>query len=283
MLLMWTSPAGAQPADDDLPAGVRVAGDLEFAAPDGHDLKLDLYWHPDAEEPTPLVIWVHGGAWRGGGKSNPRPALHLLEHGYAVASVQYRLSQHATFPAQIQDVKAAVRWLRAQAGEYKIDPARFGAFGPSAGGHLVAMLGTSGDVVAWEVGEHLDQSSRVQAVVDWFGPSDFLRMNDVPGRIDHDAPDSPESQLVGAPIQERPDLTAAADPGTYATPDDPPILIMHGLDDKLVIPGQSELLHAKLQEAGAPSTLVLLEGLGHGGDGWSEQLSRVVAFFDEHL
>ena len=119
-----------------------------------------------------------------------------------MASIEYRLSHQAIFPAQTKDCKAVVRWLKANAEYYRIDPYRFGAWGSSAGGHLVALLGTSGWVDSWEVGDNLHQTSCVQAVCDWFGPTDFLRMNDVPGEIDHDAFNSPESQLIGGLIQE---------------------------------------------------------------------------------
>jgi acetyl esterase/lipase len=270
------------------PAGLAtvqepVHADLVYASAGDRVLTLDLYLPQDAPAPVPLIVWVHGGAWRTGSKANPRPALSLLERGYAVATIGYRLSQEATFPAQIQEVKAAVRWLRAHAGPYGLDSDRFGAFGPSAGGHLVALLGTAGHVEEWEIGDHLNWSSRVQAVVSWFGPSDFLRMNDMPGAMDHDAPDSPESQLVGAPIREHPHLARRASPITYITPGAPPFLLMHGDRDALVIPNQSELLHEALVRAGVASTLHILPGLGHGGAGWDEHLPLVHAFLDLHL
>ena len=148
--------------------------------------------------------------------NNPK---EYLKDGYAGASLNYRLSQHALFPAQLEDVKAAVRWLRANAETYRLDPNRFAAWGSSAGGHLVAMLGTTGDVAEFEVGENLKMSSRVQAVVDYFGPTDFLQMDaqSLPDGLVHDAPDSPESQLVGGPIQEHQDRVARANPITYVS------------------------------------------------------------------
>src|SRR5260221_4919549 len=155
----------------------------------------------------------------------------MLDQGYAVASLNYRLSGEALFPAQIEDCKAAVRWLRAHAKEYSLDPEHFGAWGSSAGGHLVALLGPSGDVKEFEKGPHLDQSSRVQAVCDYFGPTDFLQMDAhaIPdARLKHDLPNSPESRLIGGPIQENKDKVAKVNPITYVTPDDPPVLIVHG-------------------------------------------------------
>ena len=188
-----------------VPEGVTVYRDIAYVA-DGHERqKLDLYV-PETGENLPLIIWIHGGAWRGGDKKN-YIRREYLKAGYAGASLNYRLSQHAIFPAQIEDVKAAVRWLRANAETYGLDPNRFAAWGSSAGGHLVAILGTAGDVDKFEVGENLEVSSRVQAVVDYFGPTDFLQMDaqSLPDGLVHNAPDSPESQLVGGPIQEHKD------------------------------------------------------------------------------
>jgi acetyl esterase/lipase len=243
-----------------------VHRDLPYVS-HGHDRqKLDLYLPAQGERPLPLIIWIHGGAFRLGDKGGNVP-LDSLERGVAVASINYRLSQHALYPAQIEDCKAAVRWLRAHAAHYGLDPRRFAAWGPSAGGHLAAMLGTAGHVRAFEVGEHLDQSSRVRAVVDYFGPTDFLQMDAhrVPGGQVHDASDSPESELVGGPIQDHPDRVARANPITYVTPDAPPFLIVHGEVDPLVPHHQSELLVAALQEAGVPVSFYTVRGAGHGG------------------
>ena len=151
----------------------------------------------------PLIINIHGGAFKMGSKEQGVPTEYLAQ-GYAVASINYRLSQHAKFPAQIEDCKAAVRWLRAHADEYRLDPNHFAAWGASAGGHLAAMLGTTGDTKEFDVGANLDQSSRVQAVVDYFGPTDFLQMDAhrLPNGMVHDPANSPESELIGGAIQE---------------------------------------------------------------------------------
>ena len=239
--------------------------DLVYSRVDGKDLLLDLYLPDGQAAPVPVIMWVHGGAWRKGDKSGVRLLPHLLSRGYAMASINYRLSQEAIFPAQIYDCKAAVRWLRANAGAYGLDPARIGAWGSSAGGHLVALLGTSGGVAELEgAGGNPGFSSRVQAVCDWFGPSDFLRMDDTPGNMMHDAPDSPESQLVGGPIQENPDAVARANPITYISGDEPPFLIMHGDQDRTVPPAQSQLLYDALRAACADVALHFLAGAGHG-------------------
>ncbi len=263
-------------------------------------LKLDLYLPAEAADASvPLVIWVHGGAWWAGDKKSGRGAAKLLvPHGYAVASVRYRLSQEARFPAQIHDVKGAVRWLRAHASIYNLDEARFGAWGPSAGGHLVALLGTSADVDMYQIGEaqmdlegevggNQQFNSAVQAVSDYYGPTDFLRMNDFPSDIDHDAADSPESKLIGAAIQDHQDLSQLANPISYASSNDPPFLIVHGTADPLVAFNQSELLYAALKEKYAPDqkevSFIPIEGGGHGGFTSATLPGSVVAFFDRHL
>jgi acetyl esterase/lipase len=263
--------------------GVRTIKDLEYVA-DGHERqKLDLYLPRDGKN-WPLVVWIHGGAWRGGNKEGP-PALPLLRFGYAVASINYRLSQHATFPAQLEDCKAAIRWLRAHADEYGYNPDRIGVWGASAGGHLVAILGTTSDVKTFDVGENLDESSSVQAVVDFFGPTDFLRINAQAGaksRLDHDAPDSPESRLIGGPVLENPEKVKRANPIAYISADDPPFLIMHGEEDHTVPIGQSELLDAALKKAGVDSKFQRIPNAGHGFGG--PEIARTVrAFLDQHL
>src|SRR5437868_4772034 len=165
---------GGSPPVPQVPAGTKAHRDLEYVA-NGHERnKLDLFVPESADGPLPLIIWVHGGGWQAGSKDGCPPLRGgHTQRGYAVASINYRLSGHAPFPAQIEDCKAAIRWLRAHAKEYNLDPKRFGVWGSSAGGHLVALLGTSGDVKEFDVGANLDQSSRVQAVCDYFGPTDF--------------------------------------------------------------------------------------------------------------
>ena len=266
-----------------VPEGVTAHRDVAYVT-DGHERqKLDLYV-PDTGENLPLIIWVHGGAWRGGDKTN-YIRMEYLKTGYAGASLNYRLSQHAIFPAQIEDVKAAVRWLRANAETYRLDPNRFAAWGSSAGGHLVAMLGTTGDVAEFEVGENLKVSSRVQVVVDYFGPTDFLQMDaqSLPDGLVHDAPDSPESQLIGGPIQEYKDRVARANPITYVSKDDSLFLIVHGDQDKLVPYQQSVLLKDALEEAGVPVTFYRVEGGGHGWFRDPKVPALTKSFLEQHL
>ena len=267
-----------------VPEGVTAYRNLEFARVGKRALLLDLYV---PEEPTdelrPLIVWIHGGAWRAGSKRNCR-ALPFTTRGFVAASISYRLTQEATFPAQIHDCKAAIRWLRANAKNYRIDPERIGVWGSSAGGHLVALLGTSGDVPELEgdLGNQ-DQSSRVQAVCDFFGPTDFLRMDvdSLPGgEIIHDDPDSPESRLIGGPIQEHKQLAAAADPRTYASADDPPFLIVHGDQDPLVPWQQSKYLAESLRKHGARQVeFHKIAGAGHGFPGRPDIRKLVTNFF----
>lgn len=269
-----------KPKPPVLPPGTQVVRDVEYV-PNGHERqKLDLYVPKEGTRPLPLVVWIHGGGWRAGSKDNP-PVLWLLERGYAVASVNYRLSQHATFPAQIHDCKAAIRWLRANASKYGIDPNRIGVAGGSAGGHLVALLGTGGDVKELEGNLGVTGvSSRVQAVCDIFGPTDFLRFE--PMNRD---PKSLLAQLLGGTVEEKKELYRLASPVTHVSKDDPPFLILHGTADKLVPVSQSEILEQALKQAGVEVTLVKIEGAGHGGPQFNTpEIRKTMAdFFDKHL
>jgi acetyl esterase/lipase len=276
--------AQPRPAQPYVP-NLVVHRDIEYV-PGGHERqKLDLYLQIPATFKTPpraLIVWVHGGAWLGGNK-NPCPALRFVNQGYAVASINYPLSQHAIFPAQIEDCKAAIRWLRANAGRYNLDPNRIGVWGASAGGHLVALLGTTGDVKDFDVGPNAAVSSRVQAACDFFGPTDFTKMSSFPSTMKHDAPDSPESKLIGDPIQDNKDKVQRANPIAYVTKDDPPFLIVHGDKDPLVPHNQSEILLDALKKAGVEATLYTVRGGGHGGFKDPQVDILVTEFFRKHL
>ncbi|MCS7032436.1 MAG: alpha/beta hydrolase, partial [Phycisphaerae bacterium] len=180
-VVMFVSTACAQLTQPALPPGTRLLEDLSYV-PEGHPRqKLDLYLPPKPETPLPVVVWIHGGGWSSGSKDNP-PAVRLTSQGYAVASINYRLTDSATFPAQIHDAKAAIRWLRAHADHYGLDPARIGVWGASAGGQLALLLGVGADVPELEgtLGEHRDQSSRVACVVDYFGTVEFRKPKEFP-------------------------------------------------------------------------------------------------------
>jgi acetyl esterase/lipase len=282
--LSLAQPAAKQPRRRfPLPPGVKALKDLEYGKVDGRAMRLDLYLPEKADKPLPLIIWIHGGAWLAGSKDDPSPALRFTSDGYAVAQVGYRLSQEARFPAQIHDCKAAVRWLRANAAKYNLDPNKSVAWGSSAGGHLVALLGTSGGVTELEGHVNdLKDSSRVQAVVDWFGPTDFLHIGDAESDIGHNAPESPESKLIGGAVLENKDKAAKASPITYVAKGAPPFLIMHGDRDRTVPYSQSELLYAALKKAGVDVTFVPMKGAGHGFGG-PEAIAPVQEFLKRCL
>jgi acetyl esterase/lipase len=237
-------------------------------------------------------MYIHGGGWMSGSKSDDKP-LFLTAHGYAVASIDYRFSQEAHFPAQIHDCKAAVRWIRAHARFYNIDSAHIGVWGPSAGGHLAALLGTSGDVKELEGDEgNLDQTSRVQAVCDWYGPTDFLKIAEQSAQSGlarrgppADASDSLFSKLIGGAIQMNKEKVALANPLTFISKDDPPFLIMHGDKDSIIPLAQSEILRDALRKAGVEVQLVVLPGAHHSELDFRtpEIFQRVLDFFDAHL
>jgi len=287
-LLLLTAPLAAQaPATrrgPSLPEGTRALRDLAYVPNGSKAQALDLFLPAATGGHLPVVIWIHGGAWWAGSKSQC-PALGFLNHGYAVASVEYRFSQEAIFPAQIQDCQAALRFLRAHAQEYGLDPERFGVWGGSAGGHLVALLGTAGGTKTFPpIGGNEDQSDRVQAVCDWFGPADLTTMP-APKTDSPAAPNAkpgPLAQLLGGPVADHLDRAKAASPVTYVSKDAPPFLIMHGDKDPLVPLAQSQELDAALQKAGAKSTLFVVPGAGHGFGG-PDIFRRVADFFDTNL
>jgi acetyl esterase/lipase len=271
------------PPRDFVPKGATVTRDLAYV-PNGHARqKLDLYLpekKPDG--PLPVIVWIHGGEWRVGDKA-PCPADRFATEGYAVASINYRLSQDAKFPAQIHDSKAAIRWLRAHAKDYNLDADHIGAWGASAGGHLAALLATTAGLKELEgtEGGNLDQSSRIQAAADWFGPIDLLHMG-----TGHDAADSPESELFGGPVQDHKSQALLASPLTHLTKDAAPFLIMHGDKDDSVPLRQSELLAEALKKVGVKVIFHLVKDGGHGDEAFfrsKENWDLVTKFFDEHL
>lgn len=267
-----------------IPDSIKAVLDLPYAGTDNPRQKLDLYLPKTRknDRPLPVVVFIHGGAWQGGDKRGGyRMIAPLVESGdYIGVSVGYRLSGEAIWPAQIHDCKAAIRWLRANAEKYNLDPNKIGVTGTSAGGHLVAMLGTTGDVPNLEgtLGEHVKESSRVQCVVDQFGPTDLLAMGG-----SHNNPNSPESKLVGGAVQEMQKVAREASATTHVSQDDPPFLLIHGTNDRTVPFSQSELLNEALKKVGVEAILVPVEGGGHGGFPSKELSDRLRKFFDRHL
>ncbi|MCA9247382.1 MAG: alpha/beta hydrolase fold domain-containing protein [Planctomycetales bacterium] len=264
-------------------AAPRVEKDLEFAQVDGQSLKLDLYL-PEAEQPH-LVVWIHGGGWRSGSKANC-PLSWLAEHGYAVASISYRLSGVAKFPAQIHDCKGAVRWLRANAAKFGYRSDAIAVAGSSAGGHLAALMGTSADVKELEgdIGGHLDQSSRVAAVIDFYGATDFelrsqtqAHKTEIEGAVVY--------ELLGGPVTKNLALARLASAATHVTADDPPFLAFHGDKDNKVLLNQSQRIEQVYRDAKLPLDLHVLAGSGHGGSEFyiGERRELMRAFLDQHL
>ena len=283
----------AQPAGLPLPEGAEAHRDLAYVL-NGHERqKLDLYLpETPAGRPLPLIVHIHGGGWRGGSKF-PCPVVGMVAQGYIVASVEYRFSQKALFPAQIQDCKAAIRWLRANSTRYDIDPEHIGVTGGSAGGHLSALIGTTGGTnVFAPLGGNEEQSDRVQAVCDIYGPTDFSTVmqqaaddRNVRNIFTFNSSSDPYSLLIGASLEDNDDKTAAVSPVHYVNKDSPPTLILHGTHDTMVPFAQSEEFAAALKEKGVAVWLQALPGSGHGGPafGKPEIAALTMAFFDRHL
>lgn len=289
---------------------------LTYATVGGQPLLLDLYLPAGGASPRPLVIWIHGGGWSGGSRFPAGNAAALVQRGFAVASIDYRLTSQAgqwgsepvTFPAQIHDVKGAIRWLRANAAQFNFDHTRFGVWGSSAGGHLVALAATSGNAPQLEgdVGDNLAFWSGVQAGADYFGPTDILNMNlDVttpPGSaIDHDAWNSPESRLIGfdqpdqgvgvlranftnpaAPFPFYAALVTQVNPITWVDASDPPMFLAHGDSDTSVPWRQSLRLHNALDGVGVFNDFRIIPGAGHGNLG-SATTQATLDFFSARL
>jgi acetyl esterase/lipase len=263
---------------------------MEYAHVGAKRLTMDLYVPQGAQGPAPVVLWIYGSAWldRTLYVYGP-PILGLLERGYAVAQIDYRMtSEGYLFPAQVQDCKTAVRFLRARAAEFGLDPRRVGASGESAGGHLSALLGLAVDQPDLEGELHPGYSSAVQAVCDIYGPSDLLAMDQqrLPGGQVHDVADSPESRLVGGPIQENREKVARANPLTYIqgrTGRIPPFLLFHGDRDPNVPYGQSVLLYEALRAAGAKVAFHTIAGAGHSLAFFPQIEPTLIAFFCENL
>jgi acetyl esterase/lipase len=269
-----------------VPAGVKAERNIDYAGSGNVRQQLDLYVPERGSGPWPLVIWVHGGAWQTGSKEACR-ALFLSTRGFAVASINYRLVDAGHFPMQIEDCRAAIRYLRANAAKYRLDPDHFGVWGGSAGGHLVALLGTSAEETGWDqVGGDHGVSARVQAVCDFFGHTDFVSL--IEKRPFFPA-EGPIARLMGGPPKEKLDVARKASAVTFVSKDDPPFLIVHGDQDQTVPLRQSQILADRLKEAGVDVTLLVVKNGQHGLWGpKAEPDSRTInetvcTFFEKHL
>lgn len=288
----WPAPPASYPG------GVSATGDIIYAQPLHYrPLRLDLYRpHPDGR-PKPLIVHVHGGAWltgtkRQGGPIKDFPAVlaQIAERGFVVASVEYRLDGEAKFPAAIQDVKAAIGFLRVHASEFGIDPAHVGIFGGSAGGQLAALATTSCGVKAFDAvtkpGVPPPPSNCVQAGVSWYGVHNFATTPTPPGNT------GPQPYLGCREFQCPAETMAFASPQTYVDRGDPPMLLIHGLADKLVAVSQTEEFEAALKKARVPVQAIYIAGVDHGFVGKSDTdthaavlqaLTVTVEFFEREL
>lgn len=266
-----------KPADIPLQPGYKACRDVTYATVAGKPLQLDVYMLETPKDALPAVVWIHGGAWGAGDKNgwdrNELRFKELLYQGYIVVSVNYRLTYQAKFPAQIEDCKGAIRFLRANAKTYSIDPTRIGVLGTSAGGHLAALLGTSGNAkeIEGDVGGNLDQSSKVQCVIDVTGCTDLSACMESKCA-------EPIRRLLGGTPTEKPDLARQANPIAFVAKDSPPFLIFHPKNDFAVPLQQSESLLAALQATGVEATLNV-HGNAHS---WFD-LAQASKFFDAHL
>lgn len=303
-------PLGGRPPKGMLPGGMPPGGGMPMAntnsikrkflnvayATVSPTQKLDIYLPDAGKGPFPVIIFTHGGAFKMGDKGDGQVngALEGVKHGYAVVSVNYRLSGEAIFPASPEDIKAAIRFVRANAKKYQLNPTKLAAWGNSSGANMASLIGTTGDVKTFDNSKlgNAGQSSAVQAVVDWYGPIHFDQMDaqfkaSGKGRPDHDEAASPESAYLGQPIQQAPALVKRASPATYISKNDPPFFIEHGTADPIVPTQQSQNFYADLVKVLGKDkvTLTLLDGAGHGGPQFEtpENLAKVFAFLDKYL
>jgi acetyl esterase/lipase len=263
------------------PPKLTIDQDLAYSKQGSRELKLDIARPAEGDGPFPAVLVIHGGAWRQGNKADVRPILpQFVEHGYVAVSPEYRFCPQDAFPAQIHDVKAAVRWLKVNAKKYRIDPDRIGAMGFSAGGHLSLMLGLTspndgleGDVSAGA------PDSRVKAVVNYFGPTD-LAAKDIPDICKPWVKD-----FLGGSPQDRPDAAAKASPLTFVSKDDAPVLTFQGTKDSLVPYTQAIKLAEAMNSAGVPGRVELILGADHGWGGaeMARTVNETFGFLDRYL
>ncbi|WP_084544443.1 alpha/beta hydrolase [Chroogloeocystis siderophila] len=272
----------------NIPRGIVHLRNVEFTRGQEYQLKMDIL-HPTKlpKQPMPVIVWIHGGAWREGNKEQGLKRLvAFARQGFFCATIEYRLSHEAIFPAQIEDCKCAIRFLRAHAQQFHLDPQRVGVWGVSAGGHLAALVGTTQDIPELEGhGGWEEYSSSVQAVCDWYGPTDFLKINDFPRKVDFTSEASPEAALIGGVIEANPEKAAKANPITYINPTNPPFFIIHGENDLLVPLNQSQLLFDALTKVGVEASLEIVKGAGHGDQKFDSPilLKKVENFFKNHL
>jgi acetyl esterase/lipase len=268
-------------ADLPVPDNVTFERNIEYAHPGEESLLLNLALPKDGKGPFPAVLCIHGGGFRAGNREGyNKTCLMLAQNGYVAATIEYRLAPKFQFPAAVQDTKAAVRWLRLNAKKYNLDPERIGVMGGSAGGHLVQFLGVTEGVKEFEGDQNPGPSSRVQCVVNYYGPSDFTKAYGksvdahevLPlwfgGNLDQER----HKHIIGSPLP-------------WVTPHAAPTLLIHGTEDKYVNYEQALWMRDRLQQCGVEVELLTLEGAGHGFKGADAEKAdkAMVAFFDRHL
>jgi acetyl esterase/lipase len=238
-----------------------------FASPQGHKLYMDLYV-PQRPQPVPVVVWIFGGSWKYGSNGYHLNLRDLADYGIAIASIQYRTSGTAKYPAQLEDCRAGVQWLRANGSRYGIDPRQIGASGESAGGHLAALLGT------------VEGAPSIRAVCALYPPTDLVKL----GRI-YETPGQPSDidKLLGGPIEQKLALARQASPVDRVTSSSPPFLIIHGARDTLVPLAQSQEMQSRLTRAGVESSLIIVPGKGHWFLLDRSQIAEVARFFQRHF
>jgi len=268
VILPWLIPikAGAQYKDTLTIAGSTEYKEIPYLKNGLKQQNLDLYIPDSAKKPMPLIIWIHGGGWNGGYKGWIE-IPYLIKQGYAIASIEYRFSSVAHFPAQIIDCNEAAYFLWKNAAKYGLDTSRFVVGGGSAGGHLAALMGTSANNHISEFYNDIKKEGKVhiKAVLDYYGPSDLNVVHGRAAYLDYDGDNSAINMLIGARALERPDLAAIASPVTYIDKNDPPILIIHGDVDGFVPFWESQLFYSRLKLAGVNATLVKIVGANHAG------------------
>ena len=267
-----------------LPAAPPTS-DIVFAKADDETLRLNLFLPEKSDTKPPLVISIHGGGWKAGSYKNCQ-VRWLPKSGYAVASIDYRLSDKAKWPAQVHDCKAAIRWLRAHQDEYGYDASRIAVTGDSAGAYLALMLGVTGDEKEFEgeIGGNPGISTRVDAIVDFYGPTDFfLRSRSQPHKTEK--PGSSVFELLGVSSLENPDLAKLASPAFHVTAHSPPLLILHGDKDVTVKLEQSQRMLDEYAKAGRKASMIVVPGGGHGGEALYtlEIQKKVIEFLDSVL
>lgn len=266
-------------------AAENVKRDLPYATIDGHDLLLDVYL-PETKTPAGLIVWVHGGAWRAGSKED-LDLRGMVDKGWAIGSMNYRLSTAARFPAQAHDIKAAIRFLRAHAREFGYPASRFVISGSSAGGHLAALVGVTNGLAELEgtLGEHRDESSAVQAIVVLFGASNLttILQQSTPHGLDVRKPAL--DLLLGGQPEAVPELARLASPVFQVDANDPPMLWLHGDQDPQMPVNQGLEMQGVYEEFGRPIVFQAVHGFGHGGSGFSDEaaLTLIDTFLRKQL